>query len=452
MKNISFAALCAGFVLAGAACAQTSTVDPTVRFNTTEGVIDVILTPEAAPNTVANFLGYLNAGGYVNTIIHRSVPGFVIQGGGYQLVNGAPVTTPTNAPINNEPNVTNQRGTLAMALTSSPNSATDQWFFNLQNNGSQLDPVSNSGGFTVFGRIANATGLAVMDKIASLPVQDLTSYYPALPFSQMPLQNYLAGQALTTANFVLVTSIVQLPFVKPAGILDAAGFGSSLTSGIAPGELLTIFGTAIGPSTLTTLALDAGGAAETSLGGTRVLFNGFPAPIIYTSAGQISVVAPQTIAGLKTVQVVVEYQNIQTAGMQFPVATANPALFTLSATGKGDAAIIQQSGAIVSSANPAKAGDVLTLYGEGYGAATAATAAADGAIIGSTLPVPASPVTLLLDGQPVSTLYAGGAPALINGVLQVNFTVPAGTQPGAHQIQIQVAGQTSPAGVTLQTK
>ncbi len=452
MKNISFTAVFAAFVLAGAACAQTSTVDPTVRFNTTEGVIDVILTPEAAPNTVANFLNYVKAGAYVNTMIHRSVPNFVIQGGGYQLQNGSPVTTPTSAPINNEVNVTNQRGTLAMAMTSSPNSATDQWFFNLINNGPTLDPASNSGGFTVFGRVANATGLAVMDKIAALPTADLTSVYASLPFSQVPLQNYAHGAAVTTDNFVLVTSIVQLPFVKPTGITDAASFASSLTSGIAPGELLTVFGAAIGPATLTTLALDATGVTQTSLGGTRVLFNGFPAPLIYTSSGQLSVVAPQSIAGLKTVQVVVEYQNVQTAGMQFPVATANPALFTLNASGSGDAAIIQQNGSIVSTASPAKPGDVLTLYGEGYGTATPATAAADGAIVGSTLPVPTNPVTLLLDGQPVSTLYAGGAPALINGVLQVNFTVPPGTLPGSHRIQIQVAGQTSPAGVNLQTK
>jgi uncharacterized protein (TIGR03437 family) len=96
-------------------------------------------------------------------------------------------------------------------------------------------------------------------------------------------------------------------------------------------------------------------------------------------------------------------------------------------------------------------GDTLELFGEGYGVPTAGTTLADGAIVGTTLPVPAAGGTLLIDGQTVPTLYFGGAPDEVNGVLQVNFTVPQ-LAPGSHQIQLSVGGRTSPTGVTLQTK
>jgi uncharacterized protein (TIGR03437 family) len=96
---------------------------------------------------------------------------------------------------------------------------------------------------------------------------------------------------------------------------------------------------------------------------------------------------------------------------------------------------------------------VLELYGEGYGVATTATSLPDGTIVGSTLPVPAAAYQLLIDGNPVPTQYFGGAPSLVNGVLQVNFTVPQ-LAPGSHQIQLSVGSpaRVSPMGVNLQTK
>ena len=213
--------------------------------------------------------------------------------------------------------------------------------------------------------------------------------------------------------------------------------------------MLTIFGTAIGPAQLANLALDPAGAIGSSLAGTRVLFDGVPAPLLYTSARQIGLVAPQSLAGKSSVNVVVEYQGVQTSPISFPVTPANPAIFTLNASGSGDGAIVRLDGNIISATNPAQPGEILLLYGEGYGASTPEIG--DGVIIGSTLPVPVLPIKLFIDDQPVDTLYAGGAPAIVNGVLQINFTVPA-LPSGSHQIQIQVGDRKSPPGVTLQTK
>jgi len=418
------------------------------------GNIDVVLTPNVAPQTVANFLSYLNQGYYSNVIFHRLVNGFVVQGGGYQYVVGQ--TAPNNAvaipqgnPIPNEFNVTNAQGTIAMALTANssgttnPNSATSEWFFNLVSNGSQLDSQL----FTVFGQ-TNAAGIAVLNKINLLTPEDLDPPYDS-DFETCPVTN--------NGAFLLVSSIVPVPAITTQGFTSAASYVSSSTNGISPGEILSIFGTGLGPSTLT-VNTPVNGVFPNSLAGTQVFFNGVAAPIYYTSANQVSVVAPYGIASLPIVSVNVAYNGNEPAStLNFNVKPANPAIFTLNAMGNGDAAIERYPNYdIISAANPASVGDVLILFGEGYGAATAATAVPDGAIVSSTLPVPAaSATTLLIDGQPVGTSYFGGAPGEINGVLQVNFKVPQ-LAPGTHQIQLQIGSgstaRTSQAGVTLETK
>jgi uncharacterized protein (TIGR03437 family) len=171
----------------------------------------------------------------------------------------------------------------------------------------------------------------------------------------------------------------------------------------------------------------------------------------------VNVVVPYSIAGLPTVDITVTYNGTASNAEVFQVKPANPAIFTLNGSGTGDAVIERYPGYaadVISASNPAKAGDVLILYGEGYGAPTQATSLPDGEIVTTTVPVLAdTPGVLLIDGNPVPTAYFGGAPDLVNGVLQVNFTVPT-LAPGSHQIQLQVGSpaRTSPAGVTLQTK
>ncbi len=182
------------------------TADPIVRFNTVLGNIDVQLDPTDAPNTVNNFLTYVYAGSYNSSFIHRSVPGFIIQGGGYTYdsTNGAQ-TIVANSPVINEYKRSNLRGTIAMAkLSNDPNSATDQWFFNLADNSANLN--NQDGGFTAFGSIVNTDGLAVMDAIAALQVINAGS-----PFDQLPVINYTSGGTVTGNNLVLVNSITLLP-------------------------------------------------------------------------------------------------------------------------------------------------------------------------------------------------------------------------------------------------
>ena len=138
-----------------------------VIFNTSHGDIEVNLFDESTPKTVENFLSYVNDEAYKNTVFHRSIPGFIIQGRAFSF-DGEFLVPQGNikSAVINEPVWSNQRGTIAMAkLGNNPNSATNQWFFNLNNNSANLD--NQNGGFTVFGQVTDDSMITI-DKISAL--------------------------------------------------------------------------------------------------------------------------------------------------------------------------------------------------------------------------------------------------------------------------------------------
>jgi cyclophilin family peptidyl-prolyl cis-trans isomerase len=140
--------------------------NPRVTLDTTKGVIVIELFAEQSPKTVANFLHYVKAHHYDGTIFHRVISGFMVQGGGYDVKG---TERPTEAPIQNESKngASNARGTIAMARTGDPHSATAQFFVNLVDN-SRLDARGANWGYTVFGKVVE--GMDVVDAIAAVPV------------------------------------------------------------------------------------------------------------------------------------------------------------------------------------------------------------------------------------------------------------------------------------------
>ncbi|MGP9831455.1 peptidylprolyl isomerase [Marinobacter sp. NSM] len=137
---------------------------PKVRFVTSEGAFELELRPDVAPKTVENFLSYVEDGFYDGTIFHRVIPGFMIQGGGF---TDTMARKQTKNPIVNEASTTlpNLRGTVAMARTSSPNSATSQFFINVAKN-DFLNAGVRGAGYAVFGKVTE--GMGVIDKIAGV--------------------------------------------------------------------------------------------------------------------------------------------------------------------------------------------------------------------------------------------------------------------------------------------
>jgi len=179
---------------------STVGISQIVRMETVLGNIDIELFPNDAPNTVANFLNYVNDGDFNNSYIHRSVPGFVIQGGGFTSVNGVSGAVPQDAPIALEANVSNVRGTISMARTNNLNSATSQWFFNLSDNTS----LDGNNGYAAFGRVVS--GMSVVDAIAALPI----SHNFAAPINEIPLINYTSGNNLLQENLVILNRVFEL--------------------------------------------------------------------------------------------------------------------------------------------------------------------------------------------------------------------------------------------------
>ena len=187
---------------------------PVVRFATSLGNIDVQLLSQYAPNTVANFISYVNAGAYNTTFFHRSVtpsqtsPFGIIQGGSFDVVSGQRQQMSTNPPIALEYNLPNARGTLAMARTNDPNSATLGWFFNVTDNSSVFGP-SNGGGYAVFGRILTQAGLSVMDTIAGQHViNDSVDNGSNGNYGQLPVINYSGPDQPTSTGTITPSNLI----------------------------------------------------------------------------------------------------------------------------------------------------------------------------------------------------------------------------------------------------
>lgn len=182
-------------------------------FTSSMGQFCIELFESQTPITTANFLNYIQNDAYTNGIFHRSIPGFVIQGGGFKVVDGASgeslVAVNTFSPITNEFKISNTRGTVAMAkLGGNPNSATSQWFVNLADNSANLD--HQNGGFTVFGRVI-FDGMTVFDAIAKLPVKNLGG-----SLTNAPLKDF-DGVHAALSNLI---KIDRVEVTDPTGIFS----------------------------------------------------------------------------------------------------------------------------------------------------------------------------------------------------------------------------------------
>jgi cyclophilin family peptidyl-prolyl cis-trans isomerase len=230
----------AAILLFGQPAQAQQAQNTTVKLNTVLGEIEIQLLDSEAPRTVANFLSYVNSGAYNGSFIHRSSPGFVIQGGGYRwdATTSNAAAIPEGAAVANEFSTSrsNLRGTIAMARREGQvNSATNQWFINLADTNRLLD--SRDGGFTVFGRVTDA-GMRVADAISRLPIINLGDVFAELPIATA------VGSAVTRANLVMVetAAVGQATPINYQGLWwnsAESGWGLSITQ-----KGTTIFGAA----------------------------------------------------------------------------------------------------------------------------------------------------------------------------------------------------------------
>jgi uncharacterized protein (TIGR03437 family) len=246
----------------------------------------------------------------------------------------------------------------------------------------------------------------------------------------------------------------------PAGMPSVAAIvnGASQQAGpISPGAIVTLHGFPLSPLGDKPGEL-AGGRLATRVNGTRVLFDGVPAPLLYVSPTQINAIVPYETAGRSATVVEVERPAMGSTASEgvfglspaqsVPLVPAAPALFTLSNTGTGQAAALNQDNTFNGPLAPAPRGSVLQLYATGEGLLSPA---AESGTVASAQPArPRLPIEVTIGGVAAPVLYAGPSPGAAHGLLQVNVAVPQRVEPGeAVPVLLNVGESSSPGGVTV---
>lgn len=253
----------------------------------------------------------------------------------------------------------------------------------------------------------------------------------------------VANSLSNTLSILINTTGVAAPPTIGA-VVNASSYASGA---VAPGEMVIIFGSNLGPSQLVGLQLTASGLVSTSLAQTEVLFDNVPAPLVYVSAGQVSAIVPYEVAGHANTQMIEQNNGQSSATLSIPVSDSAPGLFTANASGTGPGVILNQDQSVNSPSNPAAKGSVIVLYGTGAGQTN--PPGVDGLLAAAPLPQPQLHVTATVDGMDAEVMYAGGAPGLVAGVIQVNVLLPENISSGAVPVLLRIGNASSQPGVTV---
>jgi uncharacterized protein (TIGR03437 family) len=233
--------------------------------------------------------------------------------------------------------------------------------------------------------------------------------------------------------------------IQTSYVVNAASYAAGAVS---PGMIVVIAAPGFGPPAIATLQLTPDGSAvATEVGQTQVLFDGVAAPMVYSVSGQISAVVPYETAGEVTTQMQVMYQGQVSNTVTIPVVASEPGLFSLDSSGTGPGAIRDAQFNLNSASNPAAVGAVVLLYATGEGQTS--PAGVDGKLAVAPLPAPLLPVTVTIAGINAPVQYAGAAPGLVAGVMQINVQIPDGVPSGPQPVIVQVGQDQSQSGVTV---
>jgi uncharacterized protein (TIGR03437 family) len=258
---------------------------------------------------------------------------------------------------------------------------------------------------------------------------------------------------LRTGTIVYILTPVPLVGAKPllvsSGVVDGA---STQPGAVTPGKIIVLYGSRIGPGSLTLATPAGGGRISTTLADTQVLFDGVPAPLLYASSEQVAAIVPYAVDGQTGTQMQVKNGTQSSEPIALPVTPAGPSIFSANLSGTGPAAVLNEDGITVnSSAAPAPRGSVISIYATGEGQSN--PVGVDG-LIAATLPFPRPRQTVLvrIDGREAKVHYAGAAPGQVAGLMQVNVEIPPGVATGDVPVEIQVGDAKSQPGMTIAVK
>lgn len=379
--------------------------------------------------------------------------------------------------------------TAAQTLTVSPTSLTFAYQISGSAPATQQLTVTSTGGSVAFTAAANSTGgwLGIDtttsatgtsgSKVINVSVNPADFPAGTTGGSQLTGTITITSAILSAPITVNVTlNVTAAPVPTPTTIVNSAisnGFGA-----VAPGELIAIKGTNLGPacsgsascvSNGYVFTVNSNGTVSSTLQGVSVSFNGTAGTPTFVSPAQINVIVPWEVAGFSSVQMIVTYNTVQSAAFSLQVTPVAPGIFTQNATGAGQAAAENVNTSLGSALNgpaggtyfgtsqptaPAPQGSTVVMYLTGGGLTN--PVGVDGTLNSSTTLMPlknwtpgSSTVTATIGGAPATVEFAGAVPTLITGVVQVNLQVPTGVTGSALPVVITIDGQTTQTNATI---
>ena len=407
---------------------RTGTITYTVTFVNTP---TVTVPPSPIQGTVGVPLSYqlqITGGTPPYSFTQPNVPGLVITPAG--LLTGVPQQAGTftlGADVAEAGASFGSSVSLPMVIQPQPFAVAMQKLFNGHPGFAYVCPLLASGGIPPYQWSASAlpAGLKLSPAgfIFGTPTQAQSA--PVAVTAQDS-----AGNTATASLSLFIDPTV--PAIAPGGVTSAASYQNAAVS---PAEIVTIFGSALGPEGLQ-VGSPVKGAFPTELAQTQIFINGVPAPLIYVQDSQAAAVTPASLAGQQATTITVVRNGVASAPAEVFVNAASPGVFTQDASGAGPAAVLNQDESINSKSNPAASGSVVSLFVTGTGATMPVLP--DGSLAPLNPPF-AVPVTLpgaSVDGLPAQVLYAGPAPGEIYGLTQINIQLPAGLAAGAVSVAI----------------
>jgi len=244
----------------------------------------------------------------------------------------------------------------------------------------------------------------------------------------------VGGQTFTVTQ---PGSQIQAPGISIVNAASRAG------GAVSPGMVVVITAPGMGPADTVTTQLRSVDRLATQLGEVRVLFDGIAAPMVYAASGECGAIVPYAVAGKNSTEVQVEFKGALSSSVIVPVVQRSPGVFSLGSSG----AILDALGNRNSADNPAPSGSIVVVYATGEGQTSAP--GIDGRLAVDRFPQPTLPVSVTIDGIDAEVSYAGAAPGLAAGVMQIIVRVPDGARSGAVPVILRIGQFQSQTGVTV---